>query len=110
MRTERERLCRPDVRKAFGFPIAKTSSRSSVSIILTSLLTGLLALSTTAEAQRKRPGNVTRTIPSPRSVFGFNPGDDRTIVDWKQITDYFARMDRASDRVSVQTFGQSTLA
>jgi len=63
----------------------------------------------TAHAQRRRadlPGNA---IPSPRSVFGFNPGEDRTIVDWKQITDYFARLDRASDRVSVQTFGQSTL-
>ena len=42
-------------------------------------------------------------------MFGFNPGDDKTIADWKQITDYFARLDRASDRVQVQTIGQSTL-
>ena len=40
---------------------------------------------------------------------GFTPGDDRTIAGWSQITDYFARLDRASDRVSVQTLGQSTL-
>jgi len=65
-----------------------------------------VALSLTAQAQRKPAG---AAIPSPRSVFGFNPGDDRTVVDWKQITDYFARLDQASDRVSVQTFGQSTL-
>ena len=51
----------------------------------------------------------TATIPSPKSVLGFTPGDDRTIADWSQITDYFARLDRASDRVSVQTLGQSTL-
>src|ERR1051326_4471836 len=48
-------------------------------------------------------------IPSPKSVLGFTPGDDRTIADWSQITDYFERLDRASDRVLVQTLGQSTL-
>jgi hypothetical protein len=48
-------------------------------------------------------------IPSPKSVLGFNPGEDRTMADWSQITNYFARLDQASDRVSVQTLGQSTL-
>lgn len=48
-------------------------------------------------------------IPSPKSVLGFRPGDDRTIADWSQITGYFDRLDRASDRVIVQTLGQSTL-
>ena len=48
-------------------------------------------------------------IPSPKSVLGFTPGDDRTIAGWSQITDYFERLDRASDRVLVQTLGQSTL-
>ncbi|HET6978403.1 MAG TPA: M14 family metallopeptidase [Pyrinomonadaceae bacterium] len=49
------------------------------------------------------------SIPSPKSVLGFTPGDDRTIAGWSQITDYFERLDRASDRVLVQTLGQSTL-
>ena len=49
------------------------------------------------------------TIPSPKAVLGFTPGDDRTIADWSQITNYFDRLDRASDRVLVQTLGQSTL-
>ncbi len=48
-------------------------------------------------------------LPSPRSVFGFNPGDDRTIIDWKQITDYLTRLDKASDRVSLRNIGTSTL-
>lgn len=48
-------------------------------------------------------------IPSPKSVLGFTPGEDRTIAGWAQITDYFERLDRASDRVQVQTLGQSTL-
>ncbi|HXI62058.1 MAG TPA: M14 family metallopeptidase, partial [Pyrinomonadaceae bacterium] len=69
----------------------------------------LLAVSLTVEAQRKRTDAPSNAIPSPRSVFGFNPGDDRTIVDWKQITDYFARLDKASDRVQVINIGTSTL-
>lgn len=69
----------------------------------------LVALTLTAQAQRKRVEPPSNAVPSPRAVFGFNPGDDRTIVDWKQITDYFERLDRASDRVQVQTIGQSTL-
>src|SRR6266446_4231470 len=68
----------------------------------------LVVLISAVYAQPKRE-STTRTIPSPRSVLGFNPGDDRTIADWKQISDYFARLDKASDRVQVQTIGQSTL-
>jgi hypothetical protein len=48
-------------------------------------------------------------IPSPKSSLGFSPGDDRTIADWGQITDYFARLDKASDRVLVTTIGETTL-
>lgn len=48
-------------------------------------------------------------VPSPRSVLGFQPTDDRTIADWAQITDYFAKLDKASDRVLVREFGKSTL-
>ena len=66
-----------------------------------------LTVAATSSAQNvsQRPG----IIPSPRSVLGFAPGADRTIADWSQIVNYFGRLDRASDRVSVQTIGQSTL-
>src|ERR1700704_2709742 len=50
-----------------------------------------------------------RDVPSPKSILGFTPGDDRTIADWHQITDYFARLDKASNRVLVQKLGESTL-
>src|SRR6185369_11760325 len=69
--------------------------RLSISFFLT------VFLSITSAAQS--------TIPSPKSVLGFTPGDDRTVAGWSQITDYFERLDRASDRVLVQTLGQSTL-
>ena len=42
-------------------------------------------------------------------MLGFTPGDDRTIADWRQITDYFARLDKASDRVLVRNLGPTTL-
>jgi hypothetical protein len=54
----------------------------------------------TAKAQR---------VPTPESVLGFQPTDDRTIADWKQITDYFAKLDAASGRVKVQEIGKTTL-
>src|SRR5256714_2464662 len=69
---------------------------------------GLLILVSTAQAQRRATPRAT-PLPSPYSVLGFNPGDDRTIADWKQISDYFTRLDAASDRVQVQTVGKSTL-
>src|SRR5438132_6188202 len=68
-----------------------------------------LLIASAANAQRRAAQTSAPSIPSPRSVFGFTPGDDRTIADWKQITDYFARLDKASDRVQVQTIGTSTL-
>ena len=57
----------------------------------------------------QRAASRTPAIPSPKSILGFTPGEDRTIADWTQITNYFARLDEASDRVTVQTLGQSTL-
>jgi hypothetical protein len=48
-------------------------------------------------------------VPSPKSVLGFEPGDDRTIADWSQITNYFRLLDKSSDRVLVQDLGLSTL-
>ncbi|HEY8561091.1 MAG TPA: M14 metallopeptidase family protein [Pyrinomonadaceae bacterium] len=51
----------------------------------------------------------TAQVPTPKSVLGFHPTDDRTIADWSQITNYFARLDAKSDRVLVREIGRSTL-
>ena len=48
-------------------------------------------------------------VPTPDSVLGFHPTDDKTIADWKQITDYFAKLDKASDKVLVREIGKTTL-
>jgi hypothetical protein len=75
--------------------ISRRSVVACVAVILVAFLTSAVAQST--------------AVPSPKSVLGFTPGDDRTIAGWSEITDYFERLDRASDRVLVQTLGQSTL-
>src|SRR5690242_11352432 len=81
------------------------SQRSVVACL--ALIVLLTAFAGTSFAQK--PATQPALIPSPKSVLGFTPGDDRTIAGWSQITDYFERLDRASDRVLVQTLGQSTL-
>src|SRR5215472_3447842 len=62
-----------------------------------------------ALGQRRSRTAAVPAVPSPQSVLGFNPGDDRTIADWEQITDYFAKLDKSSDRVTVQKIGETTL-
>src|SRR5574341_414842 len=69
----------------------------------------LLLVAVCAQLAYSQRRTAPSSIPSPRAVLGFNPGDDRTIADWKQIGDYFARLDTASDRVQLQTIGKSTL-
>jgi hypothetical protein len=75
---------------------------------------GLLPPAPDASARQPRrpartpPPRASAPVPSPRSVLGFTPGDDRKVADWTQIRDYFARLDRASDRVRVDEIGEST--
>ncbi|HEX6649193.1 MAG TPA: M14 family metallopeptidase, partial [Pyrinomonadaceae bacterium] len=77
--------------------------RSLVACVVVMLAT----LSTSSFAQKT--GSQPDAIPSPKSVLGFTPGDDRTIADWSQIVNYFERLDHASERVLVQNLGHSTL-
>jgi hypothetical protein len=74
-------------------------------VALAAFVLCLAAQSSYAQRPASRPG----AIPSPKSILGFTPGEDRTVADWSQITNYFARLDQSSDRVLVQTLGQSTL-
>ena len=80
--------------------IRKTVSMKSFFAFSASLrLSGLILLFAFA---------ITAQVPSPKSVLGFHPTDDKTIADWPQITDYFARLDKASNKVSVKEIGKTT--
>jgi hypothetical protein len=48
-------------------------------------------------------------LPAPADVLGFTPGDDRKLASWSQVVEYFERLDQASDRVTFQTLGQTTM-
>src|ERR1041385_2518291 len=85
--------------------------RTIDSIVALTIIFAASAVFTGAVHAQRRTTSATPagSIPSPKSFFGFDPGQDRTIIDWKQITDYFARLDKASDRVQVINIGTSTL-
>lgn len=97
-----------------GSAVQEVGFRARPHIWLTTIWLVLLSLfivypvSVGAEDEAAAPEQYS-AIPSPRSVLGFTPGDDRTIADWTQISRYFAQLDRASDRVYVQTLGTTTL-
>jgi len=83
--------------------------RSRIAFVLYTFLI-LVALPTLLLGQRPAERAIRRpAVPSPKSVLGFEPGDDRTIADWSQITNYFDLLDKSSDRVLVKVLGQSTL-
>ena len=48
-------------------------------------------------------------LPTPASVLGFEPGEDRKLPQWKQVVAYFEALDRASPRVQLRTLGKTTL-
>jgi hypothetical protein len=47
-------------------------------------------------------------VPSPETVLGFRPGEDRHLADWGQVLEYLARLGQASDRVRVDEVGRTT--
>jgi hypothetical protein len=77
-----------------------------------SLLLGLAAtlLAGTAGAQQRRARRPSPPrIPTPRSVLGFEPGDDRKLVEWPVLVRYFEALAKASDRVDYRELGKTTL-
>jgi len=73
----------------------------STRIVTLLLLVFVCFLSSTVKAQTK--------IPTPAEVLGFTPGDDRKLASWNQVTDYFEKLDRASNRVIFETLGNTTM-
>ncbi len=85
----------------------------------TRLFTLILALSiflpfltfelVTAQRPRSRPITTVVSIPAPKDVLGFTPGDDRKLASWNQVLTYFDKLDQASDRVKFEALGKSTM-
>ena len=71
---------------------------------ITLLATALLAASPVA-AQRPRNAR----LPDLEQVLGFAPGADRKLPSWRQVTDYFTALGKASPNVQVRTLGKTVL-
>jgi hypothetical protein len=50
-----------------------------------------------------------QTVPAPKDVLGFTPGDDRKLASWSQTVEYFKKLDDASDRMQFQEIGKTTM-
>src|ERR1044072_2626485 len=72
-------------------------------IRLSSVVLAPPLLAPAASAQRGAP------LPTPASILGYEPGADRHLPTWKQITDYFTALDKASPRVQTRVLGKTTL-
>ena len=72
---------------------------------LRSLATAILAASASASSSAVAQ----HAIPTPASILGFEPGADRHLPSWKQITDYFTALSKVSPRVKMRVLGKTTL-
>ena len=48
-----------------------------------------------------------REVPTPASVIGWEPGADFKLADYGQIRSYFQALDAASDRLTLETIGET---
>ena len=56
-----------------------------------------------------RPPRAPAPIPAPRTVLGFEPGEDGKLAEWAVLVRYYQALARASDRVEYREFGKTTL-
>src|SRR5262249_42929550 len=66
----------------------------------------LVAASLAAAAAAPQPTR--KTVPTPEQIIGFQPGTDRKLADFGQVTRYFQALAAASPRVQLFTIGKST--
>lgn len=85
--------------------------------VLTLLVAGLLAPPPWLSAQqaprprspRRAAPAATERLPTPKSVLGFEPGEDKKLADWPTLLRYYQALAKASARVDYRELGKSTL-
>ena len=88
--------------------------------VVLALAAGLLAAPPSLAGQERREQATPRRLraaaatgrrvpPTPRSVLGFEPGDDRKLADWPTLVRYYQALAKGSDRVRYHELGKSTL-
>lgn len=79
-------------------------SRPGTSLVL-AVLVAILAIGPVVRAQ----ATAKVPVPAPRDTLGFVPGDDRKLADWATVVRYFEQLASTSDRIRLETIGQTTL-
>ena len=67
----------------------------------------LLSASFALAAPKPKVAAKPAAVPTPESVFGFEPGADYHLADYEQISDYFQKLAAASPRVKLEEIGES---
>jgi hypothetical protein len=70
----------------------------------------LSSIPNTTSQVAPKPAATGTVIPAPADVLGFVPGEDRKLASWKQVVEYFERLDSASDRVKFESLGQTSMS
>jgi Zinc carboxypeptidase len=52
--------------------------------------------------------SATATVPTPKSYFGHEIGDDGSVLDWDKVVGYFQALQKSSNRIRVEELGKST--
>src|ERR1039457_111039 len=52
--------------------------------------------------------SATAAVPTPKSYFGHEIGEDGTVLDWDRVVGYFQALAKSSDRIRVEELGKST--
>jgi len=50
-----------------------------------------------------------QSVPTPKDVLGFTPGDDRKLASWNQVLEYFQKLEDTSPRVRFEAIGKTTM-
>ena len=53
------------------------------------------------------PALAAQSVPTPRDHFGFDVGEDRSLANWDQLTNYYQDLASSSPRVSYESLGET---
>jgi Zinc carboxypeptidase len=68
----------------------------------------IAAAAITAVAAGSAPRGAQRHVTSPKEQWGHNVGDDYFLADYRQLTDYYHRLEQESDRVHIVEIGRTS--
>jgi len=78
--------------------------------VLAALACAALLTAPAGAQQRRRPAQrPAPRIPTPKSVLGFEPGEDRKLAEWPLLVRYYQALAKASDRLQYRELGKTTL-